>query len=254
MTISVLPSATLLGVRVHSVTMDEAVAHLSALLTEGSGYVVTLNAAMLGRAARDEAFRRIVNSAALVTADGMGTVLVARILGVRLPQRVAGVDLVDRLCAQCARTGKGIFFLGAAPGVAEEAAQRLTRWHPGLHVVGTHPGYFSGEEEGAIVRRIRAAGTHLLLVALGSPKQELWLAQHLAESGARVGIGVGGSLDVYAGRVLMAPNWTRALGLEWVYRLIREPRRWRVAVALPRVVLMALRERLFGGKKEVSAE
>lgn len=225
--------------------MDEAVEHVRSLLQSGrSHHVVTLNATMLGRAARDETFRRIVNGAALVTADGMGTLLVGRILGVRFPERVAGVDLTDRLCAMCASYGFRVLFFGAAPGVAEAAAERLRQRHHGLRIAGSRHGYVPAEETRQVVAEMRSSACDLLLVALGSPKQEEWLASHLTETGARVGIGVGGSFDVYGGRSRLAPEWIRAIGLEWLYRILREPRRWRAAAAIPGVILLAVKERL----------
>lgn len=234
-----------LGVRVHHVTMEEAIAHVRALLrSEGPHQIVTLNASMLGQAARDERFRRIVNGAALVTPDGMGTLLVGRILGTRFGERVAGVDLTDRLCGLCAREGFRVFLLGAAPGIAEAAARRVSERHPGLEVAGTQHGYFGPAEEGAIIERIRASGARLLFVALGAPRQDEWLGAHLWETGAAVGMGVGGTFDVYAGRARLAPEWVRAIGMEWLYRLVREPRRWRVIATLPLVVLLAIRERV----------
>lgn len=245
MTVPPPGSFFLLGVRVHHLTMDDAVARVRSLMQSGgSHHVVTLNAPMLGRAARDEGFRRIVNGAELVTADGMGILLIGRILGMRFPERVAGVDLTDRLCAMCAQHGFRVFLFGAAPGVAEMAAERLRRRHPGLRVVGSRHGYLPVEETPRVVAQIRSSAPDLLLVALGSPKQEEWLARHLTPSGARVGIGVGGSFDVYGGRVHLAPEWIRATGVEWLYRIVREPRRWRVAAGIPGVILMAIQERL----------
>ena len=225
--------------------MDEAVASVRSLVQSGgSHHVITLNVTMLGRAARDEGFRRIVNSAALVTADGMGTLLVGRILGVRFPERVAGVDLTDRLCAMCATEGFRVFFFGAAPGVAEAAADRLRRRHHGLRVAGIRHGYVSADEEPEVIAQIRRSAPDLVLVALGSPRQEDWLARHLAETRARVGMGVGGSFDVYGGRLRLAPEWIRAIGLEWLYRILREPRRWRAAAAIPGVIALAVKERM----------
>ncbi len=215
------------------------------------GYVVTLNAAMLGRAANDAAFRRIVDSAALVTPDGMGTLLVGRILGIHLPERVAGVDLADRLCAICADEGFRLFLLGGAPGVAEEAARRLAQRHQGLQVAGTQHGFHAGDD-GAVADMVRAAGADLLLAALGSPRQELWLARWLQRSGAQVGVGVGGSLDVFAGRIRRAPPWMGRWGFEWIYRIVREPWRWRTAITLPGVLWMAVRERLRRRGKSLS--
>lgn len=237
--------AWIFGVRVHRTTMDEVVAYLRALLaSSGSHQVVTLNLQMLDRAVQDVRFRSIVNRASLVTPDGMGVLLVGSILGTRFPERVAGVDLVDRLCALCAEHGWRVYLLGSAPGVAAMAADALQRRYPGLQVAGTHHGYFRSDEEHLLVQQIRSATPHLLLAALGSPKQEEWLVTHLQTTGAVVGIGVGGSLDVYAGRARLAPGWIRGIGLEWAYRLMREPRRWRTILTLPLLVLFALRERI----------
>ena len=224
--------------------MDEAVDRVRGRLRAGPpGYVVTLNAVMLGRAAKDAEFRRIVNGAMVVTADGMGTLLAARILGMRIPERVAGVDLADRLCALCAAEGFRLFLFGAAEGVADLAARHLLSRHPGLTIAGTRHGYGTGDE-GEVTGRIRHAGADLLLVGLGSPRQEVWIDRWLPQTGVRIGIGVGGTLDVFAGHVPLAPRWMRAAGIEWLYRLIREPRRWRTVVALPGVIWMAIRERL----------
>ena len=247
-------SLRVLGVRVDPLSMAEAVEHIRMRLRDGPpGYVVTLNAAMLGRAAGDEEFRRIVDGAALVTPDGMGTLLAARILGKRIPERVAGVDLADRLCAMCARHRFRIFLFGAAPGIADEAARRLAARHRGLIVVGTQHGY-DATDEAEVADRIRQSGAHLLLVGLGSPRQEMWLRDWLDRTGVRAGIGIGGSLDVFAGRTRLAPPWMRTFGIEWLYRLLREPRRWRTAAALPGVIWMALAARIRERRKSHPAD
>jgi len=233
----------LLGVRVDPVSMAEAVERIRGRLRDGPpGYVVTLNTVMLGRAAKDADFRHIVDGAFLVAADGMGTLLAARILGLRIPERVAGVDLADRVCAVCAAEGFGLFLFGAAEGVADQAALHLRSRHPGLNVAGSQHGYGT-IDDGALADAIRHTGAHLLLVALGSPRQEMWMDRWFGRTGARISIGVGGSLDVFAGRVQLAPPWMRKAGIEWLYRLIREPRRWRTAAALPGVMWMAIAER-----------
>ena len=240
-----LPSVDLLGVRIHRLTMPQAVAAVMQMASGGAPHqVVTINATILYRAARDEHFRRIINAASLVTPDGMGVMLVAKILGTTFPEKVSGVDLADRICAACADDGCRVFFLGAAPGVAPLAAEKLRAKYPGLQVVGTQHGFFDAHEETAITRTVQAARAQLLFVALGSPRQEEWIAAHLGECGAAVAIGIGGSLDVFAGRVRLAPEWVRRAGLEWAYRLAREPRRWRATLTLPLVVFLALRERL----------
>jgi N-acetylglucosaminyldiphosphoundecaprenol N-acetyl-beta-D-mannosaminyltransferase len=223
--------------------MAEAIERIRARLRGGPpGYVVTLNALMLGRAAQDAGFRQIIDGAVLVTPDGMGTLLAARILGMRIPERVAGVDLADRLCAVCAAEGFRLYLFGAADGVADLAARHLRSRYPDLNIVGSRHGY-GAIDDGTMADGIRSAGADLLLVALGSPRQEMWMERWLTRTGARVGIGIGGTLDVFAGRVRLAPSWMRRTGIEWLYRLFREPRRWRTAAALPGVMWMVITER-----------
>ncbi|HXF83592.1 MAG TPA: WecB/TagA/CpsF family glycosyltransferase [bacterium] len=242
-----IPSADILGVRVHRLTMAEAVAVAGAWLRRGGppAHIVTAHTAMLRQARADPALRALLNGADLTTPDGAGILLVGRILGVRFPERVPGVDLADALCALCAREGYSVFLLGARPGIAEAAAANLIRAHAGLRIAGTHHGYFRPEEEGLVVARIREARPRLLLVALGFPAQELWIARHRRDLGVPVSIGVGGSLDVFAGRLSRAPRWVQRLGLEWAWRTAQEPRRrWRVVASIPPVLWLAARERL----------
>ncbi|HXF82752.1 MAG TPA: WecB/TagA/CpsF family glycosyltransferase [bacterium] len=239
------PAATLLGVRIHLLTMAQAVEAVRAMMDGAEPrHVLTAHTAMLARARSDPALRDLLNSADLATPDGFGILLVGRILGVTFPERVAGVDLAEELCRVCVRDGRRVFLLGARPGVAEAAAAALARRHPGLQIAGTHHGFFGVAEEPAVVERIRAARPHLLLVGMGFPQQEQWIARMRAVLGVPVSIGVGGTLDVMAGLVRRAPRWVQRAGLEWAYRALQEPRRWRVAATIPGVVLLAVQERL----------
>lgn len=239
------PRRELFGTQVHAVGLDGALAWIRArIASRVPGYVVTLNGALLVQTARDQSLRVLVNDAALVTADGIGVIGAARILGVHLPERVAGIDLVVALCGQAASVGYRIFLLGGAPGVAEAAAGVLRARHPTLQIVGVQHGFFSSEEEGAVPAQIRAAHPDVLLVALGAPRQEWWMRRWGAALGVPVSIGVGGSFDVLAGRIPRAPGWMRRIGLEWLYRMAREPRRWGVVRTIPPLFLLALRERL----------
>ncbi|MBC7343497.1 MAG: WecB/TagA/CpsF family glycosyltransferase [Clostridia bacterium] len=236
---------TILGVPVDAVSLDEALARIQEFLEQDAVHqVVTLNAEMVVLAQKDPDFRRVVQQAALVVPDGSGVRLGARILGHHLPERVAGIDLMQALCQRAARQGWRIYFLGAEPGVAKEAARRLQERYPGLVVVGTQHGYFNPASLPEVLARIRESRPEILFVALGAPKQELWLAEHLPFLKVKVGMGVGGSLDVVAGRVKRAPRWMQRLGLEWLFRLLQEPARWRRVMALPRFLLGVLRERL----------
>lgn len=207
------------------------------------GYVITLNGSLLVQAARDPALRALVNGAALVTADGIGVILAARIMGVPLSGRLAGIDLALALCASAAAAGHRVFLLGGAPGVAEAAAAALRSRHPALQIVGIHHGFFEPQEEEAVCTQIRQARPDLLLVALGAPRQERWMQLHSAALDVPVSVGVGGSFDVMAGRVPRAPRWMQRVGLEWLYRLLREPRRWNVVRTIPPLFWMAIRER-----------
>ena len=238
----------ILGVGFDAVTMEEAVRRVADLLEAGAGQVVTANPEIVMAAnepTRDgEALRRAIAASALVVADGIGVVLASRLLGTPLPERIPGVELAERAIGVAARAGKRVYLLGARPGVAEEAAARLLARHPGLVIAGVRDGYFGNDENAAVVAAIARSGADLLLVGMGAPKQELWIAEHFRRTGVKVAIGVGGALDVYAGRVRRAPAAFRRLGLEWAYRLAREPRRIRRFVALPRFVARVLLSRV----------
>lgn len=242
-----IQSIELFGVKIHRLAMEQAVVAVAEFLRSGRGHhVVTADTAMLVMAQRDTELRCIVNKASLVVADSVGVLWAARCLGHFLPERVAGVDLAERLCEYCAEKSLPVFFLGGAPGVAEEAAIRMARRYQGLRVVGTHHGFFQPEEEEKIVGNIATSGAKLLLVALGIPKQEKWIAHHLPKLGVSAAIGVGGTLDVFSGRVSRAPVWARRCNLEWLYRVARDPRRIRKARLIPVLVWMTLSARLRG--------
>lgn len=173
-------------------------------------------------------YRRALLDCDRIFPDGIGMRVAARFRGTRLVANVNGTDLFPRLAARAAREGLPIFFLGAAPGVAAEAARRLAAETPGLRVAGARDGFFTADEEGGVIAEIRASGAKILAVAMGVPLQELWLARHRADLGVPLALGVGGLFDFCAGRIPRAPLWLRELGLEWAWRLLQEPRRmWR---------------------------
>jgi N-acetylglucosaminyldiphosphoundecaprenol N-acetyl-beta-D-mannosaminyltransferase len=161
---------------------------------------------------------------------------------------VAGVDLTETLCAAVAPRRGRVFLLGAAPGVADAAAAQLRQRCPGLEVAGTAHGFFPPEDEPALLARIRQAAPDILLVAFGAPRQEDWMRQHAPSLSVPVLVGVGGTLDVLAGRTRRAPRWVQGAGLEWLYRMVREPWRWSVVKTIPPLFLVALRERFRGGR------
>jgi len=230
-----------MGVPIHDVTTAETVALIDRwIATGGTHQIATVNPEFLMKARRDSDFRATLQRAALCIPDGIGVLWAARMRGKRLRERVAGSDLVPLLSAEAAQRGWRIFYLGAAPGVAEKTAAILAARYPGLNVAGCYAGSPAPEEEEDIVARVRAAQTDILLVAYGAPKQDLWLDRNLARTGAAVGIGVGGSFDFIAGVSRRAPRWMQRLGLEWFYRLVREPWRWRRQLALPQFAWLVL--------------
>jgi exopolysaccharide biosynthesis WecB/TagA/CpsF family protein len=186
-----------------------------------------VNAHTLNLAAQDHNLRGALNRSALVMNDGLGVSIAARMRGERFPENLNGSDFTLQLLEFAAAKRWGVFLLGGEPGVAERAAQRLTERIDGLRIVDTCHG-FTGESDEALARRVSDARAAMLIVALGSPRQEVWIDRNLARTGALVGVGVGAFLDFTAGKVTRAPRWMNALGIEWCFRLAQEPRRlWR---------------------------
>lgn len=225
----------ILGVRVHDVTYREALDIMESFIGDGEPrLVVTVNPELLMTAQSDQSFKEVLNQAALSLPDGMGLLWGSRFLGRPLRQRVAGVDTVQMLAALSARKGYRLFLLGAAPGVAKEAAKRLSARCPGLVVAGTYAGSPREDEEAEILARIGAARPDFLLVAYGAPRQEKWIHRNLESLRVPVAMAVGGSFDFISGRARRAPLWMQRAGLEWLHRLCREPWRWKRMLALPR--------------------
>jgi N-acetylglucosaminyldiphosphoundecaprenol N-acetyl-beta-D-mannosaminyltransferase len=245
---------TILGVPVDALDRPAVLATISEWLVQPSDrtlhHVVTVNPEFVIAARRQPAFARALHESALATADGVGITLAGRLLGVPVGERITGVDLVESLAELSAGNEQcRLFLLGAGPGVANETAERLRARFPGTRIVGTFAGSSKDTGFAEIEARLDAADATVLLVAFGHPTQDLWIARHreaLAAHGILVSIGVGGSFDYLSGRVPRAPRLVRRLGLEWLYRLIRQPWRWRRQLALPLFVLLVVRERLRG--------
>jgi N-acetylglucosaminyldiphosphoundecaprenol N-acetyl-beta-D-mannosaminyltransferase len=217
----------ILGVRVDDVTLPEAMAAIRRAALSGTPcHVITLNPEYVMRARADAELRAIIDGAAVVTADGAGITQAARMAHMPLRERITGNDLTDAIAA----AGLPVFLLGAAPGVAEEAAAALRARHPAAEIAGTWSGSADAADDDDARRRIASSGARVVLVAYGMPKQDRWIDRNLPVLSAPVAIGVGGTLDYLAGRVPRAPGWMRARGLEWLFRLVRQPSR------LPRIL------------------
>jgi N-acetylglucosaminyldiphosphoundecaprenol N-acetyl-beta-D-mannosaminyltransferase len=240
------PYVTILGIRIDDVSMDETIERISAMLADGaSHHVVTVNPEFVMTAQQNALFRDVLRRADLAVPDGIGLNLAARWTGQRLTHRVPGVELCERLADLSARTGARIFLLGAAPGIAEAAADVLRQRYPDVVIAGCYAGSPRPEDEAAIQQRLMAAQPDVLLVAYGSPAQDLWIARNQPRLAIPVAIGVGGSFDYLSGNVPRAPRLMRRLGLEWLYRLVRQPWRWRriwtAVVQFPLAVLLSNR-------------
>lgn len=237
----------ILGIPVDSITMGEAVAKIGAFLEEGSMHsIFTPNAEIMMAAQRDPELKDILTRADMLTADGAGVVLASRLLGRSVPEKVSGVDLVGEVFSAFAAMGLRCFLFGSKPGVAEEAAEKIIAGYPGIIIVGCQNGYFTSEQDDEIVNAINTSHADIVLVALGAPKQEKWISSHTEQLNVKVCMGVGGTIDIIAGKARLAPDFFRRNGLEWLYRLYREPRRAIRMLDLPRFILRVMMARMNG--------
>ena len=231
-----------LGVGFDNLTMEEAVDEGVRLLhAEGTHYVVTPNPEIVEVCREDPAAMRAVNGADLVLPDGIGVIKGAAMLGTPLKEKTPGIEFAAHLMGRMAEEGLSLYLLGAKPGVAEQAAENLRKQYPGLWIAGTHDGYF--KDDGPVAEDILRSGADTVFVCLGAPKQELWMEKNGDATGAKLLCGLGGSLDVFAGVVERAPKFWSDHGLEWFYRLCKEPRRIGRMMKLPLFLVHVRREK-----------
>lgn len=234
-----------LGVQYDNVTMEEALQIGRQLLQgEKAAYCVTPNAEMAYEALHDHDFCALLNGADLVLPDGAGVVLGAKILKTPLKQKVAGIEFAQNLLPILAETGSKLYLLGSKPGVAELAAEKMLQKHPTLQICGMQDGYF--QDEDAVIAKINEAEADVLYVCLGAPKQEKFMQRHQADLKVKLMIGLGGTLDGIAGTVKRAPKWMIKLQLEWLYRLIKQPKRLGRMMRLPKFIFAAVKKRMKG--------
>jgi N-acetylglucosaminyldiphosphoundecaprenol N-acetyl-beta-D-mannosaminyltransferase len=239
-----------LGIPVLNITMEEAVDYiLTASRGPASRQICFVNTDCVNKAQKDAAYAALLNASDAVLADGIGIRIAGKMLRQEIRQNVNGTDLFPLLCAQLESSDTAMYLLGGKPGVPEKARDWVTTNYPGTRVSGLHHGYFSQEELPNLLDDIRNSGAQILFVAFGSPKQDIWIAENLSKTGAKVAMGVGGLFDFYSGNIPRAPQWMRELSLEWVFRLMQEPSRmWKRyllgnVLFLARIMLWMLRRR-----------
>ena len=235
----------ILGVGYDDVTMAEAVCRGLELMAEHkAAYVVTPNPEIIMLARENPALVHAIADASLVLADGVGVTIGAKILGRPMKARVPGIDFASNLMAEMARREMSIFLFGAKPGVAEKAAENLSEKYPGLRIVGVNDGYF--KDDTPIIEKINEAKPDFLFVCLGAPKQEIWMQTNASKLDVGLMAGLGGCMDVYAGNVQRAPERWQKMGLEWLYRLLKEPSRIGRMMKLPKFVFAVIGQRIRG--------
>jgi N-acetylglucosaminyldiphosphoundecaprenol N-acetyl-beta-D-mannosaminyltransferase len=238
-----------LGIPLRIQTFDEVVSRVERLVGDGrSHYITTPDALSILRTLNDERYRQVVLQADFCVPDGAGVVWAADVLHESpLLERIPGVELVDKLAALAERKGWGLYLLGSRPDVLPAAIETLRRRHPALRIVGARHGFFRPDEEAGILEEINRLQPELVLVAMGVPKQEFWIADNIGRLQCSLMMGVGGTFDVLAGTAIRAPLWLRSVGLEWLYRVAREPHRLGRIVSLPLFVKEVLREKILRG-------
>lgn len=234
----------ILNVNVDCVNLDEAMQKVEEFVLEQKPHhIVTANPEIIYASNYNPELLGIVNHAALVTADGTGVVWASGQLGRHLQERVTGIDLVYKICEKAPQKGWKLFILGSAPGVADAAADNIRKMYPGVEIVGTQHGYFKPEEEPEIVEIIKKSTPDVLFVALGAPKQEFWISKYMDELQVPVMLGIGGSMDVLSGNVKRAPEIWQKMNLEWLYRLLSQPSRWKRMLNLPKFAVEVLKQK-----------
>ena len=227
------------GVAYNNVTLDEAADLCEELMLEEKNHmVVTPNAEIGYMASKDIKLAKILNKADVVVADGVGVVYASRIYRTPVKAKVPGVELGMKVLENAAKSGRGVFFLGAKPGVADLAVEKISEKIPGIRFAGIRDGYFKSDDE--VIAEINESGAEILFVCLGAPKQEFWMAENFDKLNCRLMLGLGGSLDSYAGTVKRAPKIFIKLGLEWFYRLLKEPKRFGRMLALPKYMFAVI--------------
>lgn len=240
-----MSKVSILGVGIDNLSLQEVVGRINALVGQRKpSLIVTANPEIVMRARQDRGFADCLKAAEVVTADGIGLIIAAKLLGTPLKERVTGIDLITKLFQEAQSRKYRFYFVGAKPGVAEKAARNIKGQFPNVDVVGVHHGYF--QDDSAIISDITEKKPDILLAALGMGRQESWIRDRVTAAGVPVSIGVGGSFDVFAGEAKRAPQWMQRAGVEWLYRLIKQPSRFWRMLELPKFLIEVVLIRFLG--------
>ncbi len=238
-------SVNIAGINIDDITMEQAVKKIYYFISSNENHsIYTPNAEIMMDGISDSKMCKVLNDADMLVADGAGVVLASKILGKPVRQKVSGVDLAKNLLAASSKKPIKFFLFGGKPGIAEKAQANIVCDYPSAEVVGTRNGYFTDEDTEKIIDEINNSGAEVLFVCLGAPKQELWIHENKDKLHVKASLGVGGTLDVLAGNVKLAPDFFRNHGLEWLYRLYKEPRRSKRMLKLPKFILHIIGIRL----------
>lgn len=233
------------GVMIDNVNMDEALEIVLTMLKgKTANKIFTPNAEIIMQANRNPELLNILNSAELVIPDGAGVILASRILKCRLKEKVSGIDLVKEILKNTKKKPVSFFMLGGKPGIAEKASINILSDYPKAKIMGFRNGYFEESEIPEIIKQINDSKAEILLVGLGAPKQEKWIHKYAGQLNSKVIMGIGGAIDVFAGNAALAPEFMRKAGLEWLFRLIKEPGRYKRMLDLPRFMILTFKKRL----------
>ena len=233
------------GINIDDITMDQAVKRVYSFISSSENHsIYTPNAEIMMDCITNKALNEVLNNADMLVADGAGVVLASKILGKEVKEKVSGVDLVKNLLVSTYKRPIKFFLFGGNPGIAEKAHANIICDYPNAQVVGTRNGYFTEDDEAAIISEINNSDADVLLVCLGAPKQEIWIHENENKLRVKACLGVGGTLDILAGNVKLAPDFFRNNGLEWLYRLYKEPRRFKRMLRLPKFILFVLAIRI----------
>jgi N-acetylglucosaminyldiphosphoundecaprenol N-acetyl-beta-D-mannosaminyltransferase len=232
----------ILGLPVDRVTMQETLGRIEEFIASDSPHlIITADASGIVQAQTDPYFQELFAKADLITPDSAGVLWAAKRFGTPLPERVSGVDIVQEVCRASSYKGYRVYFLGAAPGVAELAAEKLRLKFPGCNIVGARHGYFPPESDTVVAQEVAETRPDVLFVAMGIPRQEKFIEATSSIIGAKVAMGVGGSFDVFSGKVKRAPVFLQRMKMEWCWRLLQNPKKIGKVMLLPRFVLLVLK-------------